>query len=309
MGLFGGKKPPSRAEYKLQEDSPYISNARRLMQTGYDGVSTNAPRVNVFNQGTLDSINSNINNVYNRAEGDFERSYRKNMGDTLAKDYGRFGTTGATPSLYARDMQNLQEQRKLADMSYNKAINYDELKDRELQRRYNTLSMFDQMYGKGEISQELDNSNYQTKKTNQDIQYANKMQAWQAEQQQKARMVQLALAVATAGAGAIAGGIGGGLASGVAGGAGAGIKGIGAIAGGLGGASKADTIYGILNTFKNPITELIAPYGNYKSIDTSGLYNMFRGDNNNYNTPKDELGSNPELMKALIQYLAKGGAR
>lgn len=169
---FGGKAP-SRPEYEQMQDTPYITNLRDLSQRGYEGYKDNYDKVNVFSPETQRSLDDYTNAVYQRAEGDFDRQYRDTMKRMANRNYGQFGTLNATPALYRTDMENLSQQRKLADMTYNKALYRESLVDNELRRRYNTLNMFNEMLEKGQTPYEQDLKNWQIRNQNKDIQFEN----------------------------------------------------------------------------------------------------------------------------------------
>ena len=168
-----GRKAPSRPEYEQMQDTPYITNLRDLSQRGYEGYKDNYNKVNVFSPETQRSLDDYTNAVYQRAEGDFDRQYRDTMKRMANRNYGQFGTLNATPALYRTDMENLAQQRKLADMAYNKALYRESLVDNELRRRYNTLDMYNQMLGKGQIPYELDLQNWKIRNQNKDVQFQN----------------------------------------------------------------------------------------------------------------------------------------
>lgn len=168
-----GKKPISRPLYEEMQDTPWITGLRQIGDAGNQGILDNYNKVNVFDELTQRDLDSRVNSIYNRALSDFEKDYRNTMEKTLAKDYGRFGTTGATPSLYNRDLYNLQQQRKLADLQYDKASTYDNFLNSELGRRYATMNMFDQMSQKGAIPYEQDVRNWEIRNMNKDLQWMN----------------------------------------------------------------------------------------------------------------------------------------
>ena len=174
---FGGKAP-SRPEYEQMQDTPYITNLRDLSQRGYEGYKDNYSKVDVFSPETQRSLDDYTNAVYQRAEGDFDRQYRDTMKRMANRNYGQFGTLNATPALYRTDMENLSQQRKLADMAYNKALYRESLVDNELRRRYNTLNMYNEMLEKGKTPYELDLQNWQVRNKNKDIQFQNAIAAY-----------------------------------------------------------------------------------------------------------------------------------
>ena len=170
---FGKKNLPQKEMYEELQDTPYISNLRDLSQRGYEGYRDNYNRVNTFSPETQASLNARVNDVYKRAEGDFDRQYRDTMQKYANANYGQFGTLNATPALYRTDMENLQQQRKLADLSYNKALYYDDVVNNELNRRYKTLDMFNQLLEKGQTPYQLDLANWQLRNTNKDRRFQN----------------------------------------------------------------------------------------------------------------------------------------
>lgn len=169
---FGGKAP-SRPEYEQMQDTPYITNLRDMSQRGYEGYKDNYDKVNVFSPETQRSLDDYTNAIYQRAEGDFDRQYRDTMKRMANRNYGQFGTLNATPALYRTDMENLSQQRKLADMAYNKALYRESLVDNELRRRYNTLNMFNDMLEKGQTPYTQDLKNWEIRNKNKDIQFQN----------------------------------------------------------------------------------------------------------------------------------------
>ena len=168
-----GDKIPHHEEYEELKDTPYITGLRDLSQRGYEGYRDNYNKVNVFSPETQRSLDDYTNAVYQRAEGDFDRQYRDTMKRMANRNYGQFGTLNATPALYRTDMENLAQQRKLADMAYNKALYRESLVDNELRRRYNTLDMYNQMLEKGKTPYELDLQNWKIRNQNKDIQFQN----------------------------------------------------------------------------------------------------------------------------------------
>ena len=99
-------------------------------------------------------------------------------GKGVLDNYNQFGTLNATAPSYIVDQYRRDMQRQMNDMSYNKAANYDELMDNELNRRYNTLDMYNTMYGYGNTPYQLDIMNWNTRNTNKDIDYNNNMASY-----------------------------------------------------------------------------------------------------------------------------------
>ena len=168
-----GDKIPHHEEYEELKDTPYITSLRDLSQRGYEGYRDNYNKVNVFSPETQRSLDDYTNAVYQRAEGDFDRQYRDTMKRMANRNYGQFGTLNATPALYRTDMENLAQQRKLADMAYNKALYRESLVDNELRRRYNTLNMYNEMLEKGKTPYELDLKNWEIRNKNKDVRFGN----------------------------------------------------------------------------------------------------------------------------------------
>ena len=166
-------KKPKLPKYKEMKDTPWISQARDIAGRGGEGILQNYNKVNVFDEPTRQSLQSRVDNMYSRALSDFDRNYRDTMQQYANRNYSQFGTLNATPAAYRTDLYNLQEQRKLADLAYNKAQTYDDVVNNELNRRYNTLNMFNTMYQYGNIPYQQDVNNWQIRNQNLDRQYYN----------------------------------------------------------------------------------------------------------------------------------------
>ena len=174
---FSTKDKPKRPLYEEQQDTPWITRNRNLNEKTYNNVYENLDRVNVFDDATKQSLQNYADDIYNRALSDFNRSYNQTMNKTLSRDYNRFGTTGASTSLLNRDNYNLQQQRKLADLAYDKALYNEDLINNELQRRYNTLNTnYNYFTNSGKTTQDFDNANWQIRNMNKDVQYLNDIQ-------------------------------------------------------------------------------------------------------------------------------------
>ena len=100
-----------------------------------------------------------------------ERAYKDTMNKYNAANYNQFGTLNATAPAYRTDEYQRQFQRQLDDLAYNKAVNYENLINNELQRRYNTLNMFGNLYQYGQTPHEVDIANWNTRNTNKDLQF------------------------------------------------------------------------------------------------------------------------------------------
>lgn len=168
---------PKHPGYVKMKDTPWITQGREIADIGGKGVLDNYGKVNVFDEATQASLNARNNDIYNRAFGDMERAYTDTMNKYNAANYNQFGTLNATSPAYRTDEYQRQFQRQLDDLAYNKAINYENLINNELQRRYNTLDMFGNMYNYGRIPYDLDLKNWNTENTNRDIGYMNAMQS------------------------------------------------------------------------------------------------------------------------------------
>lgn len=174
-----GKKKPTLGMYKEQQDTPWISSNRELNQQSYGNLSRDLNNVNVFDDATRQQLNAYNDSIYNRAVSDFDRDYSQTMNKYLARDYNRFGTTGSSNSLLNRDNYNLAQQRKLADMEYNRAMNYEDMVNQELGRRYNWLNLNNQLFNtSGGITQAFDDANWKIRNQNVDRQYTNDLQRY-----------------------------------------------------------------------------------------------------------------------------------
>jgi hypothetical protein len=168
---------PSHAPYEEMQDTPWIKQGREIADKGGKGILENYNKVNVFDDATNRSLEARNNQIYKRAFDNMEREYTNTMNKYNAKNYNQFGTLNATPAAYRTDMYNLDAQRRLDDLAYNQAVNYDNLKDQEIQRRYNTLNMFGNMYQYGQTPYQQDVMNWNTRNTNKDIAYQNALVA------------------------------------------------------------------------------------------------------------------------------------
>ena len=172
---MGKKKTPKHEAYEEFKDTPWITQGREIADIGGKGVLENYNKVNVFDEPTQASLEARNNAIYNRAFGDMERAYTDTMNKYNAANYNQFGTLNATSPAYRTDEYQRQFQRQLDDLAYNKAINYENLINNELQRRYNTLNMFGDLYQYGQTPHQVDLANWNTRNTNKDVAYQNAM--------------------------------------------------------------------------------------------------------------------------------------
>ena len=172
-----GKSKPKVPTYQTMKDTPWITRNRDLNTDAYDNLSRDLNNVNVFDDATKQQLNSVVDDWYNRSVSDFDRAYNNTMRRTLARDYNRFGTTGASNSLLSRDYNNLMSQRALADLASNRSDRYDQLINNELNRRYKWLDTnYNYFTNSGKITQENDLRNWLIQQQNRDRQYMNDIQ-------------------------------------------------------------------------------------------------------------------------------------
>lgn len=177
---FGSK--PKRPQYEEQADTPWITRNRDMNEWSYGNIKDNINRVNVFDDATRQSLNDYVDDIYNRSKADFDRTYAQTMARTLARDYNRFGTTGASTSLLNRDNYNLQKQRELADLAYKRAETYEDMINKELDRRYKYLDTnYGYFTGSGQTTQNFDDANWKIRNMNKDIQYLNDIQDYNSK--------------------------------------------------------------------------------------------------------------------------------
>ena len=174
--LFGGGDSSKPEPYEEMKDTPWITQGRDIADRGGKGILENYNKVNVFDDATRKSLEARNNATYQRAFGDMERQYTDIMNKYNAANYNQFGTLNATPAAYRTDMANLAAQRQMDDLAYNKAINYDKLINNELQRRYNTMDMYNTMYGYGAVPYQQDVANWNVRNTNKDLDYYGRVQ-------------------------------------------------------------------------------------------------------------------------------------
>lgn len=159
--------------YVKMEDTPWITQAREIADIGGQGVLDNYNKVNVFDEATQKSLDARNNAIYQRAFQNASDQYANTIGKYNAQNYNQFGTLNATAPSYRTDQYNKDFQRQLDDLAYNQAVNYDTLMDNELQRRYNTLNMYNSLYNYGQIPYQQDTNNWNVENTNRDISYQN----------------------------------------------------------------------------------------------------------------------------------------
>lgn len=169
------KSAPRHEDYDKMQDTPWISQARRIADVGGRGVLDNYNKVNVFDAATRKSLDDRNNQTFKRAFDEMDRQYTNIMNKYAANNYNRFGTLNATRPQFITDEYKRDFQRQMDDMAYNKAAHYDELMDKELSRRYNTLNMFGDLYRYGQVPYQLDVSNYNVDQTNKDLAYNQKL--------------------------------------------------------------------------------------------------------------------------------------
>lgn len=195
-----GKKKAKHASYEQFKDTPWITQGRQIADIGGQGILDNWNKVNVFDDDTKASLEARNNDVYQRAFGDMERQYNNIMNKYAASNYNRFGTLNATAPYYNTDNYQRDFQRQMNDLAYNKAVNYENLVNNELQRRYKTMDMFGNLYQYGVTPHNMDVANWNTRNTNKDIAYANAL-----AQNQGGGWGQIAGAAVGAGLGALTG--------------------------------------------------------------------------------------------------------
>lgn len=202
---------PQHPGYEEMKDTPWITQGRQIADIGGQGILSNYGKVNVFDEATKASLNARNNEIYNRAFGDARDAYMNTMNKYAGANYNRFGTLNATPSAYITDQYRKDMQRQMDNLSYEKAMNYENLVNNELQRRYNTLNMFGNMYQYGRTPYDLDLQNWNIRNTNRDINYQNALAS--SQNSFGNQFGQIAGGLIGTGIGSLAGGFGGALGS------------------------------------------------------------------------------------------------
>lgn len=164
-----GKKKKKAVQYEKFKDTPWITQGREIADIGGKGILDNYNKVNVFDEGTQASLDVMNNAIYQRAFDDMERNYTDIMNKYNAKNYNQFGTLNATAPSYVTDQYRRDFQREMDDLAYNKAVNYENLINNELQRRYNTLDMYHNLYQYGVAPHNVDIANWNTTNTNKSL--------------------------------------------------------------------------------------------------------------------------------------------
>lgn len=170
-----GSDAPEHKPYSKMKDTPWITQARDIANRGGQGILDNYNNVNVFDEATRNSLEARNNAVYDRAFRDASEQYANTIGKYNAQNYNQFGTLNATPSAYRTDQYNKDFQRQLDDLAYNKAMNYDNIINNELNRRYNTMNMYQGMYNIGQTPYQQDVTNWNVDNTNLDLEFNNQL--------------------------------------------------------------------------------------------------------------------------------------
>lgn len=180
MGLFDkamGKDEPQVPKYEELADTDWITRNRNLNAKTWKNLDRDWNSVNVMDDNIRQQLNAYNDSIYNRAKSDFDRDYSQTMNKYLARDYNRLGTTGGTSSLLTRDNYNLSKQRELADLEYDRAINYENMVNNELNRRYKWLNQNVNSFNtSGQTTQSNDVANWLIRNKNLDQQYLRDIQ-------------------------------------------------------------------------------------------------------------------------------------
>ena len=174
---------PKLKMYDNQKRSDYVNQAQGLSNIGGNWLTNNSGSINYLDDKTRAGIEGNLNDIYNQSYNDLSRNFKDNYLSTLQRDYNATGTLNDTGSLYRRDMSSLNNQRQLADLAYQKAMNRENLLNSELSRRYDTANYFNNLFNKGSISQKYDDQDYANYRINQDRQYQNDVSNFMRQQE------------------------------------------------------------------------------------------------------------------------------
>ena len=177
------KKTPKHELYEEMKDTPWITQGREIADKGGQGILDYYNKVNVFDDQTKNELAQRNREIYNRAFDNMERAYTNTMNKYNANNYGQFGTLNATAPSFVTDQYRRDAQRQMNDLAYNQAVNYEDLTDRELQRRYNTLNMFGNMYQYGNTPYNQDLMNLDIRNKNIDLDYQNALVEYQNSKQ------------------------------------------------------------------------------------------------------------------------------
>jgi hypothetical protein len=93
----------------------------------------------------------------------------------------------------------------MANLAYDKAINYENLVNQELQRRYNTLGMYQTLYNMGQIPHQLDLANWDIRNRNRDIDFDDRQRAYAVAKANEAKKDKMWTDIGSIAGGAIGG--------------------------------------------------------------------------------------------------------
>lgn len=165
------KKMPQRPLYDMYQDTPWISRNRELNTQSYDLFKNALADLDKQDQQYYEGLASQ---AMNSAWGDLNRNYQNAVNQNLARNYGRFGTTGSTGGLYTSDTLQRQyndmatrmasQQAQTQEQFINSALNRDLAK---LQAYYTPFT------NSGQTTEAVDLMNYKTAQNNKDRQWQN----------------------------------------------------------------------------------------------------------------------------------------
>ena len=160
---------PKMEMYEEQKDTPWITRNRELNTRSYDLLGNSIDNLNRYDQAAMQTT---VDKYTNKMWDDLNRSYQNDVNQNLARNYGRFGTTGASPSLYSSDDLQRYYNNLATDVASKGASLYNDLVNQEYQRRLSNLNAYNTLFtGTGKTSQAFDDANWNIRNVNKDRKY------------------------------------------------------------------------------------------------------------------------------------------
>lgn len=164
-------KTVKRPQYKMYEDTDYMTRNRELNTNAYGQLDTALGNLGSFDQNYMQALAGDYSQA---AWNDLNRGYQQAVNQNLARNYNRLGTTGSSSGLYQADSQQRTYNDMATRLASNTAQYYDTLINNNLNRQLQQLQAYNNLFKQsGDITENKDWQNYLTYRTNLDNQYLN----------------------------------------------------------------------------------------------------------------------------------------
>lgn len=197
---------PDLPMYEEYADTPFITRNRQLNPIAYDYLTSAMKNLDLYD-GNTDAYQA-VADAYTQSQwNDLNRAYNQAMNQQAANNYNRLGTSNATSNLYRTDDLQRQYNDLASRVASNTANMYNSLVNQEYQRRLSNLGTYANLFNtSGDVTENVDVRNWNTRNTNKDRQYMNEVNDYNAKMGRIGGTIEGLSAIG----GAVAGGIFGG---------------------------------------------------------------------------------------------------